>query len=100
MSKTQELIDKLNIPAGTAYPIVDFNVDGNVFAIISAVSKAWRPINRDVSNNIMNVVNEHCGSYEEALRFLMAISNVSYDSDNDDLGGLEEDFPDTDSDEE
>jgi hypothetical protein len=99
MTKTQELIDKLNIPANTEYPIVDFNVDGNVFAIISAVSKAWRPINRDVSNNIMNVVNEHCGSYEEAVCFLMAISNVSYDTDNDDLGGLAEDFPDTEDDE-
>lgn len=97
MSKTQELINKLNIPANTEYPTVDFNVDGNVFAIIGAVTKAWRPINKDVSNRILTVVNADCESYEEALRFLMSISNVEY---NQDLGGLEEDFPDTDSDEE
>ena len=97
MSKTQELIDKLNIPANTEYPTVDFNVDGNVFAVIGAVSKAWRPINKDVSNRIFTIVNEDGGSYEEALSFLMSISNVAYDQD---LGGLAEDFPDTDSDEE
>jgi aerobic-type carbon monoxide dehydrogenase small subunit (CoxS/CutS family) len=82
MSKTQELINQLGIPEGTKYPTVDFCINGNVFSVIGAVTEAWRPVNEDVSNRIFSVVNE-CGSYEEALAFLTAISTVEYNSDND-----------------
>jgi hypothetical protein len=82
MSKTQELINQLGIPEGTKYPNVDFCIDGNVFSVIGAVTKAWRPVNKDVSNRIFSVVNQ-CESYEEALGFLTAISTVEYNSDKD-----------------
>ncbi len=98
MSKYNKLISELNIPEGTKYPSVDFCVDGNIFSVIGTVQKAWRKVNPDVASRISSVVNNNCQSYEEALGFLMAISNVTYGED-DDLGGLEVDFPDDSEDE-
>jgi len=99
MSKHNELISKLGIPEGTTFPSVDFKVDGNIFSVIGTVQKAWRKVNPDVANKISSVVND-CESYEQALGFLMAISEVKYGEDeDDDLGGLETDFPDDSEDE-
>ena len=100
MSKHNELISKLGIPEGTTFPSVDFKVDGNIFSVIGTVQKAWRKVNRDVADKIPNVVNDNCESYEQALSFLMSISEVKYGEDeDDDLGGLETDFPDESEDE-
>lgn len=79
----QERIAKLNIPEGTTYPPVDFNVDGNIFSVIGVVSKAWRKVNPDVSSKIADVVNETCESYDQALGFLISISEVKYGEDED-----------------
>jgi hypothetical protein len=98
MSKYNKLISELNIPEGTKYPSVDFCVDSNIFSVIGAVQKAWSKVNPNVASKIGNVVNSHCQSYDEALGFLMAISEVTYGED-DDLGGLEVDFPDDEEDE-
>lgn len=86
----QELINKLEIPAGTEYPAVNFRVDGNIFAVISAVSRAWRPVNKEVSNRIFSIVND-CESYEEALGFLMSISKVEYHKTDEDKEECEDD---------
>jgi hypothetical protein len=100
MSKYNKLISELGIPEGTTYPPVDFKMDGNIFGVIGAVQKAWRKVNPDVASKISTVVNNHCESYEEALGFLLAISEVKYGVDeDDDLGGLEVDFPDESEDE-
>ena len=78
-----DLIAKLNIPEGTTYPPVDFKIDSNIFSVIGAVSKAWRKVNPEVASKIPEVVNEHCESYEQALGFLMSISEVKFGDDED-----------------
>lgn len=86
MSKTtKELVALLNIPEDTKYPTVDFNVDGNIFSVIGTVSKAWRKVNPEVAEKIASVVNTECESYEQALGFLLSISDAThsgYDSDD------------------
>lgn len=79
----QERITQLNIPEGTTYPPVDFKIDGNIFSVIGAVSKAWRKINPEVALKIPDVVNETCESYDQALGFLMSISEVQFGEDED-----------------
>jgi hypothetical protein len=66
------------------YPCVDFTeLDGNVFALIGAVSKAWRKVDRDVAERIGTVINSHAEDYDSALGFLLSITNCP-DGDSDD----------------
>ena len=65
------------------YPYVDFTeLDGNVFALIGAVSKAWRKVDRDVAGRIMGAVNNNAGDYDSVLGFLLSITNCPDDEDN------------------
>ena len=80
------MIDALQIPdtiTAKDYPAVNFKIDGNVFSVIGAVSKGWRKVDKQVADRISAVVNEHAEDYEQALGFLLAISQVEYgDSDD------------------
>lgn len=93
MSKTtKELVALLEIPENTKYPTVDFNVDGNIFSVIGAVTKEWRKVNPEVANKISSVVNSECESYEQALGFLLSISNATHSGyDEDDCECSDED---------
>lgn len=85
-NKLNEMIKELQIPDGINkehYPVVNFKIDGNIFGVIGAVSKGWRKVDKQVADRISAVVNEHAEDYDQALGFLLAISNVEYgDSDD------------------
>lgn len=84
--KQAKMLADLNIPEHITkdkYPSVDFNIDGNVFSVIGAVSKGWRRVDAGVASRISTVVNDHAEDYDEALGFLLSISKVEYgDEDN------------------
>lgn len=91
MSKNENInamLKELAIPESIKpfnYPIVDwYDLDGNVFAIIGACSKAWRKVDLGVSQRIMEVVNNHAQDYHEALAFLRAITNDAGDDTDED----------------
>ncbi len=91
MSKNENInamLAELAIPPSISphkYPIVDWsNIDGNVFALIGAASKAWRKVDLGVSERIIEVVNNHAQDYSEAVSFLMCITyDKADDSDED-----------------
>lgn len=75
------MIAELQIPEHITkdkYPTVDFNIDGNIFSVIGAVSKGWRKVDSDVASRISTVVNNNADSYDTALSFLTSISNVAF----------------------
>jgi|688.fasta_scaffold2301482_2 hypothetical protein len=85
-AKLTEMIKHLQIPdtiPKEAYPVVNFKIDGNIFSVIGAVSKGWRKVDKQVADRISAVVNEHAEDYDQALGFLLAVTNVEFgDSDD------------------
>ena len=104
-------------------PSINWNTDGNIFAVIGTLGKAWKNVDRKVYERIQflshfamagrfpakagltDKFEEECRSefegYDELLSFCISLSDADYVSDDDDdLGGLEEDFPDSDEDDE
>jgi len=99
-------------------PRIDWNVDGNIFAVLGTLKKGWSKKDRNVverlnvltqfamSGNVPNEVGfseaeaeklrTEIEGYDELLSFCIGLSIAEY---SDDLGGLEEDFPDEDEDE-
>jgi hypothetical protein len=94
-------------------PRIDWCVDGNIFSILGTLKKGWRKKNAGVverlsvltefamSGNVPSVVGfseaeaeqlrSEVEGYDELLAFCIGLSIAEY---SDDLGGLEEDFPD------
>jgi len=73
------LVKELNIPSDISelsYPYYELNGTGNIFDDIAIASRAWRNVNKDVSKNIMSVINKHCQSSEEVDALLNAINGV------------------------
>lgn len=80
-TKLTEMIKHLQIPdtiPEEAYPVVNFNIEDNIFSVIGAVSKGWRTVDKQVADRISAVVNEHAEDYDQAIVFLLAVTNVEF----------------------
>lgn len=98
-------------------PLVEWcGVDGNIFSVIGTASNAWKRVDSKVTERIrkMSVIamsgksedpelariakalKESDDGYNEILGAMMQLTDGEED---DDLGGLEKDFPDEDEDE-
>ena len=81
------MIKALQIPdtiKHSQYPRIPLiGADGNVFSLIGVASKAWRPVDRGVSERIMSVVNEHAEDYGQVLSLLVSISSSVESEDED-----------------
>lgn len=81
------MINALQIPDTidkSEYPRIPLiGADGNVFSLIGVAAKAWRPVDRGVSERIISVVNEHAEDYGQVLSLLVSISS-SVDSEDED----------------
>ena len=98
-------------------PLVDWcGVDGNIFSVIGTASNAWKRVDSKVTERIRKMsevamtgeskdpalagiakaLDESDDGYNEILGAMMQLTDGEED---DDLGGLEEDFPDEDEDE-
>jgi len=84
------MISALQIPdtiTHSQYPRIPLiGSDGNVFSLIGVASKAWRPVDRGVSERLFSVINNHAEGYDEVLGLLLSISSSvdSVDSEDED----------------
>jgi len=73
------MISALQIPetiTPAEYPSIRLvGADGNVFNLMNIGAKAWRPVDRGVSERLFSVINEHAEGYDEVLGLLLSISS-------------------------
>lgn len=123
LSATQQLRLHLLGDYKGKLPKIDWKIDGNIFSIVGTLQRSWRKTDKDVAQRLQALsgfamtgtfpasagiseqleakCRDEIEGYDELLSFCLSLSVVDYDGDDDDdLGGLEEDFPDDSDDDE
>jgi hypothetical protein len=84
-SNIATMIQALQIPetiTPAEYPSIRLvGADGNVFNLMGIAAKAWRPVDRGVSERLFSVINNHAEGYDEVLGLLLSISSSASNND-------------------